>query len=134
MRRPRPAPPMQRQTRQREAIRTAFTAAARPLGPQEVLAAARALLPELGIATVYRTIRALLGEGWLRAVELPGAAARYEVAGKRHHHHFHCRVCDGVFEVEACPTGIGRLLPGGFRLEAHEIILYGLCAGCGEAG
>ena len=123
---------MHRQTRQRDTIRAALAAAGRPLGPQEVLAAARAELPGLGIATVYRAIKALLAEGWLRAVELPGSTPRYEVAGKRHHHHFHCRACDGVFEVEACPAGIRGLLPGGFRLEEHEIILYGLCAVCGE--
>ena len=33
----------------------------------------------------------------------------------------------------ATPGGIRRLLPGGFRLERHEIILYGLCAGCGAS-
>jgi len=124
---------MQRQTRQRDAIRAALHAAARPLSPQELLSAARRVLPALGIATVYRTVKALLAEGALHAVELPGAPARYELAGKRHHHHFHCRACDGVFEVEACPAGIRRILPGGFRLERHEIILYGLCAGCGGA-
>jgi len=124
---------MQRQTRQRDAIRAALAAAARPLSPQELLNAARRALPALGIATVYRTVKALLAEGALHTVELPGAPARYELAGKRHHHHFHCRACDGVFEVEACPAGIRRLLPGGFRLERHEIILYGLCAGCGGA-
>ena len=123
---------MQRQTRQRDAIRAALASAGRPLGPQEVLAAAGGLHPGLGIATVYRTLKALTEEGWLRVVELPGTAARYEVAGKSHHHHFHCRSCDGVFEVEACPAGIRGLLPGGFRLEAHEIILYGRCAGCEE--
>jgi Fur family transcriptional regulator, ferric uptake regulator len=125
---------MQRQTRQRDAIRAALAAAGRPLSPHEVLAAARGAMPRLGIATVYRTVKALVAEGTLLAVELPGAPARYELAGKRHHHHFHCRACDGLFEVEACPAGIRGLLPGGFRLEGHEIILYGVCRGCGEAG
>src|SRR5688572_11646680 len=121
---------MQRQTRQRDAIRNALAEAGRPLSPREVLAAARGALPRLGIATVYRTVKAMLDDGALHAVELPGAPARYELAGKSHHHHFHCRACDGVFEVEACPGRMGGLLPGGFRLERHEIILYGLCAGC----
>lgn len=97
------------------------------------MAAARGTLPRLGIATVYRTVKAMLEDGTLRAVELPGAPARYELSGKGHHHHFHCRACDGVFEVEACPGRMSGLLPGGFRLERHEIILYGLCAGCGAA-
>ena len=51
-------------------------------------------------------------------------------AGKRHHHHFHCRVCDAVFEVEACPGDFRSLSPRGFRVEAHELILYGRCAAC----
>jgi Fur family ferric uptake transcriptional regulator len=123
---------MQRTTRQREAIREALAAAGRPLSPQEILAAARSALPRLGLATVYRTVKGMLGDGALSSVALPGTPARYELAGKRHHHHFHCRACDGVFEVEACPAGIRGLLPGGFRLEEHDIILYGLCAACGE--
>ena len=124
---------MQRQTRQRDAIRGALAESGRPLSPQELLAAARGTLPRLGIATVYRTVKAMLEDGALHAVELPGAPARYELAGKSHHHHFHCRACDGVFEVEACPGRMSGLLPGGFRLERHEIILYGVCADCGAA-
>jgi Fur family transcriptional regulator, ferric uptake regulator len=125
---------MQRQTRQRDAIRAALAAAGRPLSPQEVLAGARTSHPGLGLATVYRTLKALLAEATIHGVDLPGAPTRYELAGKSHHHHFHCRACDGVFEVEACPGGIRGLLPGGFQLERHEIILYGVCAGCGERG
>ena len=123
---------MHRNTRQRDAIRDALAAAGRPLSPLEILGAARESQPGLGLATVYRTIKALVESGAVHAVELPGAAARYELAGKHHHHHFHCRRCDGVFEIEACPAGIPRLLPRGFRLERHEIVLYGLCAGCGR--
>lgn len=119
-----------RSTPQRRAIRRAFETAGRPLAPEECLALARREVPRLGPATVYRNIRRLVDEGRLRAVELPGAPARYELPREDHHHHFHCRVCDGVFEVDDCPGGFGELAPGGFRLERHEVILYGLCAGC----
>ena len=121
---------MKRDTQQRRAIRRTIEDNGRPLSPKEVLDAARSHCPGLGIATVYRTIKALAEEGSLAQVDLPGEPPRYEATGKQHHHHFHCRACDGVFEVEACPAGIRRLLPGGFRLERHEIILYGLCAAC----
>ncbi len=127
------SPPGKRQprrTQQRSAIRQALSEADRPLSPQEILSAARNALPSLGIATVYRNVRCLVGEGWLRAVDLPGAASRYELAGKVHHHHFHCRACDRVFEVEGCPGDLRTLAPKGFKPEAHEVILYGLCAGC----
>ena len=54
-----------RQTRQRAALRKAFETAARPLTPQEALAFARQTAGHMGLATVYRNIRALLDEGWL---------------------------------------------------------------------
>lgn len=123
---------MKRRTQQRQAIRRALETADRPLGPQEIHAAAEALAPGLGIATVYRNIQALLDDGFVRSVELPGAPPRYEVSGKSHHHHFHCRECDGVFEVDDCPDGVRGMTPAGFELETHEIVLYGLCAGCAD--
>jgi Fur family transcriptional regulator, ferric uptake regulator len=119
-----------RQTRQRDAIRAALAAAGRPLSPQELLAAARAATPGLGLATVYRTVKSMLADGTIHAVELPAAPARYELAGKHHHHHFHCRACDRVYELEGCPEGLRHLTPPGFALESHELVLYGRCAGC----
>lgn len=121
---------MERKTRQRDAIWLVLERASRPLGPQEVLARARKEVPRLGIATVYRNIKALVAEARLRVVELPGVPDRYEVAGKDHHHHFHCRSCDGVFEVDTCSGDFDRVTPEGFQLERHEVMLYGLCATC----
>ena len=121
---------MQRKTQQRFAIRKAFEEAARPLSPQEVLAASQSHQPGLGIATVYRNIKALVDSGWLRPVGLPGVPDRYEVSGKDHHHHFHCRTCDGVYEVESCPGDLDKIIPDGFELDSHEIILYGVCGDC----
>jgi Fur family transcriptional regulator, ferric uptake regulator len=120
----------QRKTLQRTAIRAAIEAADRPLSPQEILGAAQSEAPGIGIATIYRNIKNLVEEGWLHTVDLPGAASRYEVAGKDHHHHFHCRGCDKVFEVEHCPGRVGELAPRGFQPETHDIILYGLCPAC----
>ena len=124
---------MERKTRQRDAIRQAFEDTPRPLAPFEVLSAGRTQVSGLGIATVYRTINALVDDGWLVPVELPGEAARYERAGAAHHHHFRCRECTQVFEIEGCPGDFAALAPPGFQLEAHEIVLYGRCAACAAA-
>lgn len=120
-------------TRQRKAIRDVLVRAGRPLGAREVLQAAQASVPGLGLATVYRALRTLAEEDVIHAVALPGEAPRYEVAGKAHHHHFCCGVCGGVFEVDGClddEAGLAALTPAGFRLAAHEIILYGECVAC----
>lgn len=121
---------MKRDTRQRQAIRRAIEEVDRPLSPREVLEAASAHHAGLGIATVYRTLKALVEEGALAQVELPGEPPRYEATGKRHHHHFHCRACDRVYELEGCPDGLRSLTPAGFSLESHEVVLYGRCAAC----
>ena len=107
-----------------------FEDAGRPLGPAEVLEAGREHVEGLGIATVYRTIASLVEAEWLIPVELPGEPPRYEVAGQAHHHHFRCRGCDRVFEIHGCPGSLEHLAPKGFRLERHEVVLYGLCGTC----
>ncbi len=121
---------MNRQTRQREAIESALIRADRPLRPAEILELAGPLCPGLGIATVYRQVKQGVEDGRLRLVEIPGSGTLYEVAGKHHHHHFECRSCGRVFEVDGCPGGLKGLTPDGFLLESHEIVLYGLCRDC----
>lgn len=119
-----------RDTRQRRAIRAAFLAADRPLDPNEVLELAAGEHGGLGIATVYRNIKILLDEGWLTTVELPGEVTHYELAGKAHHHHFHCKSCGKVFELNACLPNVQKLAPPGFRVAGHDLLLYGDCREC----
>jgi Fur family transcriptional regulator, ferric uptake regulator len=123
---------MERKTRQRDSIQAVFLQAGRPLSAREVLEAAVSVAPGLGIATVYRAIKALVEEAWLEVVELPGEPPRYEPAGKEHHDHFRCRKCTRVYEVDECPVVEARL-PSGFVLEGHAAILSGLCAACAPA-
>lgn len=127
------APSMERNTRQRFAIREAIARAGRPLLPQEVLQAAQVDAPGLGIATVYRNLRQMVEQGELRAVMLPGDSARYEACDAGHHHHFQCRACLRVFEVQACPGNLSGLAPAGFTVEDHDLTLYGRCRDCATA-
>jgi Fur family ferric uptake transcriptional regulator len=121
---------MERKTRQRDAIRQVFEETERPLGPFEILEAGRSHVKGLGIATVYRTINALVDSGWLVPVELPGEPPRYERAGTAHHHHIRCSSCARVFEIHGCPGDFAALTPPGFELDGHEVVLYGRCDRC----
>lgn len=121
---------MNRKTRQREAIRGVFDRSPRPLGPQEVLVEAQSEVPGLGIATVYRALKSLVEEGLIKPIDVPGQSTCYETAGLEHHHHFHCRSCGKVFDVDGCMAGINKLCPTGFKAEAHEIFFYGRCPSC----
>lgn len=124
---------MQRKTQQRKAIVKVLDQADGPLTPQEIHKAARTMIPGLGIATVYRTLRLLTEHGDVLQVGLPGEIPRYETAGRSHHHFFQCRLCATVFEVHDCPADLHRLVPEGFVLEDHEVFLFGRCKKCDQA-
>lgn len=121
---------MERRTRQKEAIETVLNQHLNPLTAVEIHQLALREVPGLGLATVYRSLKALTAEGLVVAVEIPGQPPRYERADKGHHHHFVCRECQGVFELETCLDGIKTMAPAGFRVDDHEIILYGVCTQC----
>ena len=121
-----------RQTKQRNTIIKEVMSAEGPLSIAEIHERASAKVSRLGIATVYRTIKALKEEGQVVVVELPGEEARYEPVGRGHHHHFRCLSCDQTFDLELCPVGIpqGATLPGGYTVEDHNLTLYGRCSVC----
>jgi len=121
---------MERRTPQRDAVRGVVEGARRPMSAAEIHEAAAGALAGIGIATVYRTLKAMLDAGEIVLVSLPGDTPRYESAALGHHHHFHCRACGMVFEVAGCPPGLARLAPRGFAVDGHEVILYGRCRGC----
>jgi Fur family ferric uptake transcriptional regulator len=125
---------MERNTRQRAAILDAISRAGRPLLPKEILQWAQRALPGLGIATVYRNLKALLAEEQIKVVDLPAENARFEMAGGRHHHHFQCTRCQRVFDVDACPGDLSGLAPPGFAVEDHDLTLYGRCKECVPQG
>lgn len=146
---------MQRLTRQRNAVFSAFSDAGRVLTAPEILTHAREIVPEISLSTVYRQVALLLTDGEIAKVELPGEPARYEVACKpeahahahahhdskkraqphdHHHHYFHCSNCGQVFLLHACPGPMDDLAPKGFQVQSHEVTLHGLCAPCVKAG
>ena len=124
---------MERFTRQRTAIYAVVAGAQRPLSPQEILETAQESVEGLGLATVYRNLKALREDGAIEVVQLPGESPRYEPAGQSHHHHFQCTQCTRVFDVHACPGDLKGLAPQGFQVQRHELTLYGLCADCAQA-
>jgi Fur family ferric uptake transcriptional regulator len=119
-----------RNTRQKNAIRSAFQQADRPLSPEEALALAQQQVDGLSIATIYRNIAALLETRWLAPVQVPGSSTRYEVAGKAHHHHFQCVTCGAIHELDGCDIQTKPKLPRGFKYSGHEFFVYGTCATC----
>jgi Fur family transcriptional regulator, ferric uptake regulator len=123
---------MERTTRQRDAIKSVIQIAERPLSTGEVLEGARASVPALGVATVYRNLKLLVAEGTVQVITLPGDSPRYEMRESAHHHHFQCTTCRRVYDVPGCPGNLRRLAPRGFRVDHHDVTLYGRCSDCGK--
>ena len=84
----------------------------------------------LGIATVYRNLKTLQSQKQIVQVDLPGRPPRWELVPEEHHHHFLCRTCNRLFEINDCPDDLKRLLPRGYTLEEHDILLRGQCNSC----
>lgn len=124
-----------RQSQPREAIFGVIRSAKGPLTIPEIhaqtLKGSRG--NKTGIATVYRTINLLLENELIRAVVLPTGETRYESKEiGEHHHHFKCNTCNKVFDLEFCPVGFpeGTTIPGGYRIDSHDVTFFGLCPDC----
>ncbi len=121
---------VRRGTQQRNIIRQVVKEANRPLSPQEILIASQQFLPNLGIATVYRSVKFFVEDGIFKVIEVPGKSACYEIAGKHHHHHFHCKNCGKVYEIDCCIGADTHNIPSFRRVLFRSSILYGTCAEC----
>jgi Fur family ferric uptake transcriptional regulator len=122
---------LRRNTTQRKAIEQVFRERERPLGVDEILEYGRKLVKSLNQATVYRNLKLLIEDGWLKRISHPSLGALYERTGRAHHHHFHCRECNRAFELPGCALKEDAA-PDGYVVEDHEIFLFGVCPSCVE--
>jgi Fur family ferric uptake transcriptional regulator len=120
-----------RQTRQRICVLRVIEDADGPLEIAEILQRAHELMPNLGLATVYRTLRLLQESHQIRSVNLPDGFDRYELADLGPHH-FKCRSCQGVYTLpqEVLPLPSQVFQEFGFEIEAQESVFYGRCPKC----
>lgn len=112
----------------------------RHLTAEEIYEMVKADYPEIGLATVYRTIQILLDLHLIDRINLDDGFVRYEIGSvgrgtaKHHHHHLICRNCGKIFSfeddlLEELEEKIMETT--GFHVMDHEVKLYGYCAECG---
>jgi len=118
-----------RGTRQRAAIRRAFSVAARPLSPKEILMLAAREVPSLGIATVYRNLRAMVESGDLIAVPVPGQPDRYHPPIDPLPPLLRCSRCEKIIFLPLPERPPQLAVPVGFRIERVETFAHGQCEG-----
>ncbi|TAH68018.1 MAG: transcriptional repressor [Anaerolineaceae bacterium] len=109
------------------------------LTAEEIYDYVRKEYPDIGLATVYRTIQLLSELNLIDKLNLDDGYVRYEIGAKNqedsshHHHHLICLECGNIYAfqddlLENLENRIKETL--GFEVLDHEVKLYGHCKEC----
>lgn len=108
------------------------------LTTEEIHDLARLQYPEIGLATIYRTVQVLVDLHIIDRVSFDDGYVRYELGEgnketKHRHHHAICKKCGKVFSFEddlldALEAALYDRM--GFTVVDHDVKLYGLCKEC----
>jgi Fur family ferric uptake transcriptional regulator len=82
-------------------------------------------------SSVYNVLTSLVGAGLALTADAGPGAVLYE-AGREWHHHFVCRSCLRVFDVD-CLVGAKPCLTAGTDVgivDEAQVIFRGICASC----
>ncbi|MEO6398650.1 MAG: Fur family transcriptional regulator [Tepidiformaceae bacterium] len=121
-----------RATGSRRAVLEAISRRGSTFTVEEICEAA----PEVGRATVFRTMKLLQDLDLVCRLPLGDGGVRYEVSRSPHHHHLICSRCGAVTEFsdpELDALIVANARREAFRLDGHSLELYGLCADCWSA-
>jgi Fur family ferric uptake transcriptional regulator len=120
-----------RVTQQRRAIAEVFFDFPGHPNIDELYTRVRALHPNIGQATVYRTLKLLVDSGLAEPSRFGDGTTRYEAADEdAHHDHLICTECGHIVEfrndeIERHQEEIARAL--NFRMTDHRMVIYGSC-------
>lgn len=106
------------------------------LSTEEIYNLVKKKNPEIGIATIYRTLILLERLGLVCKLDLDDESSCYELIKENEdhrHHHLICNSCGSISEVEedlldALEEQI--LLKNKFLVKDHRVKFYGLCEKC----
>lgn len=112
------------------------------LTAEEIYGFVKEKYPDIGLATVYRTIQMLSELEVIDKLNLDDGFVRYEIGrqadeGRHHHHHLVCLGCHSVFTFEDDLLEVleERIQDSvGFKVVDHEVKLYGYCKQCLNKG
>ncbi len=94
--------------------------------------------PDIGLATVYRTVLLLEEVGVIYKLDLNDGCSRYELvhSNEEHrHHHLVCNNCKKVIEVEDdLLEELEEVIQTtyGFKILDHSVKFFGICSQCSD--
>lgn len=118
-------------TPQRVAIYEAVAATEAHPPPEEVFRLVRDEMPNVSLATVYKTLDFLEEIGLVARVSSEGSNRRYD-ANLEPHHHLVCSECGSITDFLDASLNDLRLRRrlGGFKPERISVQVTGVCADC----
>jgi len=90
----------------------------------------------VGRATVFRTLDTLTRLGYLRRLHGADGCHQYVRATPGHYHHLVCTHCGRVVEFDGCSVSAMTDTIAAhtqFRIESHNLELFGVCPDCQHA-
>ena len=89
--------------------------------------------PSLSKTTVYNSVDILRGHGLIQSLTISGSELRYDFKHGMHHH-FLCKKCGNIIDIDIeCPN-IGKMLESGHKVEEVHGYFKGTCKKCLEKG
>lgn len=127
---------IQRLTRQRKAVLQVVQNTNTHPDAAWVYQEVRQLVPRISLGTVYRTLEALVSEGYLVPLAQAGQATRYD-ANTDHHPHMICQACGQIIDIELRHPELldeaQRRFPQ-LEIRTMTVAFHGLCQQCRTAG
>jgi Fur family ferric uptake transcriptional regulator len=125
-----------RVTAQRMAVLMVVSESQGHLDVDTVRERAQQVTGRLSLQATYNVLSALTDAGLVRSTQIAGHPARYETERHDNHHHFVCRRCGDIRDVE-CAVGAAPCmepqLPEGYFTQEAAVTFWGLCPGCQAA-
>ena len=107
------------------------------LSSEQIYDLVRVECPEIGLATVYRTMQLLDEIGVISKLNLDDGCIRYEISLNKdechNHHHLICKSCSKIIEVqEDLLESIEKRIQERYKFEIldHDVKFYGTCENC----
>lgn len=125
-----------RVTEPRRAVADALAEGGQHLSHADIMTRAQSRYPDIGQATIYRTLDLLVSLGLIHATYQGDANQRFVLPQGGHHHHLICNQCGASQELDECHFGTALLTISqqtGFAIESHLVELYGRCNDCRAA-
>lgn len=97
---------------------------------EEVFAAVKKRLPRISLGTVYRNLDNFTKKNIIE--EIPGESKRFD-ADLSHHHHFVCKKCHHIFDLDNLKSDLKNLKAKTHTLgtfDNYKIFVYGICKKC----